>query len=166
MRRTKLIIVVEIRLQVMPTSTNCIENDTLPRCASISSVVLEVPRLGVELSDPSEAESYGKWIAAFEKSAQDTAQLLSCPGSRKAVPSQRSKDTWSAVSSLIASGLPMPRSSSGQLPDLQYGRVEEEARKLEREERGWWTLQYQQVLGEYVHSAPGRIHDQEDRNLV
>ena len=154
---------------MIPTNVNSIENDTLPRAARVTTLVFDIPQAGFGASgayDGQAKESCRAWNMAFEKSAEDTAQLLSCPGPRKAVPSERSKDTWLAVSSLIASGLPLPRSASGQLPDLEHGRVEEEERKLEREERGWWSLRYQQVLGEYVHPPPRGVQAEEDKNFV
>ena len=57
-------------------------------------------------------------------------------------------DAHLAISSLIGSGLPMPRSPSGQF--AQTGGMEE-SRFLgdEREERGWWSLRYQQVFREF-----------------
>lgn len=100
------------------------------------------------------------WVSGFGKCAQDTHQLLSCPGPRKAIPSEKSNETLMAVSSLISSGLPIPKSPSGQMPDVLgyhlsllpgYKMKEDEMRELEREERGWWLIRYRQVLGEIIH---------------
>ena len=58
-------------------------------------------------------------------------------------------DTHHALSSLVASGLPFPRSPSGQLPDLWLN-DEGHMKGNEREERGWWSLRYQQVFREFL----------------
>ena len=64
--------------------------------------------------------------------------------------SDRTMDTHLALASLIGSGLPIPRSPSGTVPDtfeksggFNHGLGDE------REERGWWSLRYQQVFREF-----------------
>ncbi|PPR07969.1 hypothetical protein CVT24_002648 [Panaeolus cyanescens] len=59
-------------------------------------------------------------------------------------------DTEEIVSSLVASGLPLPRSPSGRVPDgLHDGTATElDTDGDEREERGWWSLSYQRYMRE------------------
>jgi serine/arginine repetitive matrix protein 2 len=64
-------------------------------------------------------------------------------------------DTKGAVVALLAAGLPFPKS-----PSIH---IEEEARgalapgvAVEREERGWWALRFQQVLRE-MQRRPGEL---------
>ena len=47
----------------------------------------------------------------------------------------------------MSSELPMPKSPFGQFPDIREGLSEsEEIQQREREERGWWSLRFRQVL--------------------
>ncbi|KAF6742865.1 hypothetical protein DFP72DRAFT_935979 [Ephemerocybe angulata] len=144
----------ELHLALIPITCDSVKSDSLPRSASIADVVLALPDNLPEhqnQGDDTVQRTLDTWSTAFQRCSEDTMQLLSCPAPRKAVPSERSKETWLAVSSLVSSGLPMPKSPSGQFPDLEYSRSGQEAREVEREERGWWSLRYQQVLGEMVH---------------
>ena len=56
-------------------------------------------------------------------------------------------DTHQSVLSIMASGLPLPKSPSVQLEEVAHGESGN-PRQQEREERGWWSLRFQQVLRE------------------
>lgn len=56
-------------------------------------------------------------------------------------------DTKNSVLSILASGLPLPKSPSIQIEEAILGDAPNGAQQ-EREERGWWTLRFQQVLRE------------------
>ncbi|GJE93612.1 RhoGEF domain-containing protein [Phanerochaete sordida] len=73
------------------------------------------------------------------------------------------EDTRQGVEAILLSGLPLPKSPSLQLRDNQRLRIEvsknTEGRDgsdadREREERGWWTLRFQQVLREMQRRDP------------
>ena len=153
--------IAEIHLQLISVNAQSLKNDTVPQFATITHVVLQLPSEpeltgGHQASPP---DNIAPWMSAFVKCAQDTLQLLSCPGPRKAIPTERSKDTLMAVSSLVSSGLPIPKSPSGHLPEILAPHLpdeyrmkgDNEVRELEREERGWWQIRYRQVLGEIMH---------------
>lgn len=48
------------------------------------------------------------------------------------------------IQKILASGLPMPKSPSVQLSSGERGNVV----SREREERGWWSVRFRQVLRE------------------
>jgi len=148
---------------MIPVGADSIKNDVLSRFASVAQVVFNLPDPNWAAESSADGCSRTKerhtWLNAFRKCSRDTHQLLSCPGSRRRVTTEKSKDTWRAVASLVGSGLPIPKSPSGNLPDILQafhlqgkgsGRVDPE--KGEREERGWWELRYQEVLGELLHA--------------
>lgn len=97
--------------------------------------------------DSSQAMALEPWLLALRQCSQSTLRKLIFPGHQDTCSDQLI-DAHLAISSLIGSGLPMPRSPSGHLP--QNGAMEE-GRFLgdEREERGWWSLRYQQVFREF-----------------
>jgi len=64
------------------------------------------------------------------------------------IGSDKVLDTYLAVSSLVNSGLPIPRSPSGQIPSIYDGK-EDHAFGDEREERGWWSLRFQQIFRQF-----------------
>ena len=87
------------------------------------------------------------WLLALRQCSQSTLRRLIFPGYQDTCSDQL-VDAHLAISSLIGSGLPMPRSPSGHF--AQIGGTED-SRFLgdEREERGWWSLRYQQVFREF-----------------
>jgi serine/arginine repetitive matrix protein 2 len=116
------------------------------------------------------------WLESLQASARYTIRSLSFPthsgkylahGSNVDLQS----DTKLSVMSLLAVGLPVPKSPSLQLDELLAGH-EGESRNLEREERGWWSLRFQQVQRE-VQRLEGPIafayadrHGQEQSSTV
>lgn len=77
--------------------------------------------------------------------------------------SDRLLDTHLVVSSLTASGLPIPRSPSGSLPETcTVGGDRVSGSSDEREERGWWSLRYQQVFRELQRQDSGLLDDEEE----
>lgn len=57
------------------------------------------------------------------------------------------QDTKQSVMSIISTGLPLPKSPSVQIADVRRGNANDSVEQ-EREERGWWTLRFQQVMRE------------------
>lgn len=82
--------------------------------------------------------------------------------------SDRHLDMQLIISSLTASGLPMPRSPSGSLPDVcsntarSCGRGGVGISSDEREERGWWSLRYQQVFREFQRQDSFLLDEDEE----
>ncbi|KAJ3824333.1 hypothetical protein F5880DRAFT_1560595 [Lentinula raphanica] len=104
------------------------------------------------------------WISAFQRSSQATMRNLSHPGGSKPNgdlegPNQLlEQDRRRILESILQTGLPFPKSPSLQLTDemtlARGGNVADNV-QMEREERGWWSLQFQQSLREswYNHAA-------------
>lgn len=91
------------------------------------------------------------WISAFQQCFRFTLRSASLPSRSKSfvydLQSDYDHDTQQTVFSLLASGLPLPKSPSAQLVDLQHGQPGD-IRRQEREERGWWSLRFQQIFRE------------------
>ncbi|KAJ3746083.1 hypothetical protein DFH05DRAFT_1483662 [Lentinula detonsa] len=95
------------------------------------------------------------WISAFQRSAQSTLRNLSNPGFSQTGgdiegPNQLlEQDRRRILESILQTGLPFPKSPSLQLADESMGRGGiSDSMQMEREERGWWSLQFQQSLRE------------------
>lgn len=131
---------------------NLFDENTEFRSSPFQVVDLMIPRLLPGNSedsrlDSSEAMALEPWLLALRQCSQSTLRKLVFPGHQDTCSDQL-VDTHLAISSLIGSGLPMPRSPSGQLPKIG-GTEGDRFIGDEREERGWWSLRYQQVFREF-----------------
>lgn len=94
------------------------------------------------------------WISAFELSSQSTIRNLSTPGLTQTAgdiegPNRLlEQDRRRILESILETGLPLPKSPSAQLIEDAMGRSSLDSTEMEREERGWWSLQFQQLLRE------------------
>lgn len=77
-------------------------------------------------------------------------KYCNAPGGSTSAVTDHALDTQEIISSLIASGLPLPRSPSGQILDGRHCGAYSQADNDgdEREERGWWSLCYQRSMRE------------------
>jgi serine/arginine repetitive matrix protein 2 len=94
--------------------------------------------------------NWEQWLSAFERCYHFTLRSLSSPspsGGSHRPHLDLDLDTQQSVLSILACGLPLPKSPSIQLVDLANGPAGDPG-QLEREERGWWSLRFQQVLRE------------------
>jgi hypothetical protein len=91
-------------------------------------------------------EAWEACLTAFLRSLQFTLSSIANPDYRAGLVDLEQQDTERTVESLLASGLPLPKSPSLQMDEnmQQNGN----GRRREREERGWWSLRFQQVLRE------------------
>lgn len=88
------------------------------------------------------------WISAFQRCFRYTLYTNSVPSHpRYDHQLDLALDTHQTVASLLASGLPLPKSPSVQAAEMQDGRDNDPVRE-EREERGWWSVRFQQVFRE------------------
>ncbi|KAF8829891.1 hypothetical protein HHX47_DHR2000034 [Lentinula edodes] len=94
------------------------------------------------------------WISAFELSSQSTFRNLSTQGLTQTTgdiegPNRLlEQDRRRILESILDTGLPLPKSPSAQLIEDAMGRSSFDSTEMEREERGWWSLQFQQLLRE------------------
>jgi len=100
------------------------------------------------------ADAKNKWVTAFQRCFRYTLRSLSFPlSTRYDEPADgvlgSEGHSRSSVMSILASGLPLPKSPSQQLfQSTEDASSVEDMIEGEREERGWWTLRFKQVLRE------------------
>lgn len=137
-------------------------NDTFDfRTSAWRIVDLLIParsHLGDNGVDLHSDDHFQPWLDSIRQCCHAVLKKLTfigCPqaegSSTSFLGSDRQLDTYLVVSSLSASGLPIPRSPSGNLPETCHP-VNDETPKFasdEREERGWWSVRYQQVFREF-----------------
>lgn len=109
------------------------------------------------------SEAKAKWLDAFDRCFRFTLRSLSFPSYTSnpfanAGNTDLDSDTKNSVMSILASGLPLPMSPSQQLDEAQKGRPTDLVLE-EREERGWWSLRFQQVLKEMQRSSRSPVLD-------
>lgn len=109
------------------------------------------------------SEAKAKWLEAFDRCFRFTIHSLSFPSYTEnplgnARNADFDSDTKTSVMSILASGLPLPMSPSQQLDEAQKGRPPDLVQE-EREERGWWSLRFQQVLKEMQRGSRSPILD-------
>ncbi|KAG6917414.1 hypothetical protein DXG01_002683 [Tephrocybe rancida] len=89
-----------------------------------------------------------EWQTALRRCQQFMLCSLATPTKNHDPQLDVAYDKHQAVFSLLASGLPLPKSPSAQIADIQCGASDEAPMMQEREERGWWSLRFQQVFRE------------------
>ncbi|KAL6297999.1 hypothetical protein BKA93DRAFT_754489 [Sparassis latifolia] len=98
---------------------------------------------------PSTEDSEGLWLKALDGTCRSTIHSISFPplsGTTHGTNVDLELDTRQSVMAIMSSGLPMPKSPSMQLEHAAA--YKNEPTQQEREERGWWSLRFQQVLRE------------------
>ena len=107
-------------------------------------------KLGLSLSaggDDDEGTARQELYSALRKCRQHTVRSLSFPSLPGAMMEDGEIDTRQSLVGILSSGLPLPKSPSIQMDEASKGQ-RRDAIDGEREERGWWTLRFQQVLRE------------------
>ena len=143
-----------IILDILPVNVKNLDQGVIPQSASVKTIYLTIPREPSKTRSEKDSidETRQTWLSAFQQCFQSTLRSLSLPSHSGGYPVQGPNvdlefDTRHSVLGILASGLPLPKSPSVQLDDVQRGQVSD-ARRQEREERGWWSLRFQQVLRE------------------
>jgi hypothetical protein len=145
---------------------NLLDTGILSDGATAIPVYLTIPDQKLSTTEGAlEAVSEAKvqWLDAFERCFRFTLRSLSFPSySGNYITSGAGRDldsdTKGSVMSILASGLPLPMSPSQQLGEAQRGRPTDLVQE-EREERGWWSLRFQQVLKEVQRSSRSPVLD-------
>ena len=136
----------ELVVDVLPVSAEELDIDDHSYGGTVTSLRLSIPR-----------DDRGKdVVSALQKCYAETLRSLAFPSSSVQylrVPTDLEVDTQQSVKAITSSGLPMPKSPSVQMQELHAG-VASNVVDQEREERGWWSLRYQQVLGEIRRQDP------------
>ncbi|KLO11978.1 Dbl homology domain-containing protein [Schizopora paradoxa] len=141
-------------LHLYPVEQNVISTGITPDSSSFY-VTMRVPSSRRFLADPSntdvphESETFDLWWRAFQRCCLSSIRSLSMPlhSGTYLLDGLSAEDNNTSnqqtVMSLVASGLPIPKSPSLQLAEPQTTRS-----LAEREERGWWSLRFHEVLRE------------------
>ncbi|CAA7264593.1 unnamed protein product [Cyclocybe aegerita] len=125
------------------------------------------PRSVKDEANLADNEVFQPWLLSLRQCCKTTLRKLTFVGPSSkdsAIPgSDLALDTQSVLRSLVGSGLPIPRSPSGQFPDAEGLDFERNrAQGEEREERGWWSLRYQQVFREFQRQDSLLSDDDDD----
>ncbi|KAG0696358.1 hypothetical protein DFH29DRAFT_1072112 [Suillus ampliporus] len=106
---------------------------------------------GTSRSSVSEASMqcavFKEWLAPLRQCCQHTLRSLSLPSVKGHLAHASKSEISQSVLSILASGLPFPKSPSMQLHGVEHGQAGD-AEQQEREERGWWSLRFHEVLQE------------------
>ena len=151
---------------MMSVTSKTLNTGIFSNGTSAIPVYLGIPDQKHSASDgASEAlsEAKAKWLDAFARCFRFTIRSLSFPSYTgnpfgNAGNIDLDSDTKTSVMSILASGLPLPMSPSQQLDEAQKGRPVNLVQE-EREERGWWSLRFQQVLKEMQRGSRSPILD-------
>jgi hypothetical protein len=145
-----------IELEVLPVDIDGLDKNSLPDKPPVL-LYLQLPasyplHWSEARADTPLHAARARWLAAFEQCSSFTLRSLSFPShSGKYLAHGRDVDleldTRRSVMSILASGLPLPKSPSLQMEESKYGGFGD-LLKQEREERGWWALRFQQVMRE------------------
>ncbi|KAG5643846.1 hypothetical protein DXG03_009577 [Asterophora parasitica] len=150
---------ITFTLEVLPLDAQKLNQPTSMGDGSVYLLRLVVPK-----GTSGDTESYAcgsvpddhvrSWLTALRRCHKHTTCSLAIPSNSKQYDPQLdiAFDKHQAVYALLASGLPLPKSPSVQMADVlsmhRGGGGEEDAITLERQERGWWSLRFQQVFRE------------------
>lgn len=89
-----------------------------------------------------------EWLVPLRQCCQHTLRSLSSPSAKgQLAHMSKESEISQSVLSILASGLPFPKSPSMQLHSVELGQAGD-AEQQEREERGWWSLRFHEVLRE------------------
>ncbi|KAH7922416.1 hypothetical protein BV22DRAFT_1037488 [Leucogyrophana mollusca] len=144
----------QLCLDLIPLTLEELEKGVVDTKATTVSVTLSPHKDNSLVGASMPATLMSKGMSAFRQSCQYTLKSLSCPKSPTsylvhACHSHPDSEDRRPVLSILASGLPFPKSPSIQLEEADHGQTYD-AKQQEREERGWWSLRFHQVFGE-VH---------------
>lgn len=125
------------------------EQDTIAQESEVVTVCLKLPSESRSTNIDDIAQDQ-MWISALQRCQQATTSALKAPdrlGDYTVKLSSVDADLERQLSTraIMATGLPMPKSPSVQLMEKPVN-DEIDARQLEREERGGWSLRFRQVF--------------------
>jgi hypothetical protein len=140
--QTLLLVASTIVLDVVPM----INPNELQLNGSIRTI-----RLGIQDTEEAPAADHLQtWSSALSRCQRTTLNLMIMTTVGISVSSLLGSHSDDKLTSIIRSGMPFPKSPSMQVEGQRvYG--DRDGRELEREARGWWSLQFEKVMKE-MHS--------------
>ena len=147
-------------LDLLPVDLESMATGRIHDNGQVVMLTLSVPSVsssGMQLDIPSLSRLRHNWVSAFQECAEHTIRALSFPtqSGKLAVPIPGlacDRDPQSSVSSILESGLPLPKSPSQQMAETSA-----DAAQQEREARGWWALRFRQVLREMQRGSTAAL---------
>ncbi|KAI0764172.1 hypothetical protein BD413DRAFT_680504 [Trametes elegans] len=132
----------QVKLKLIPIPPDQLDTGITVENTTPTSVTLSCPP-----SDASAADSVAL-LRALRKCHHHTVRGLSYPSLPAVITDDLELDTRQSLVGILSSGLPLPKSPSMQFQDGAQAQDGGDHTRGEREERGWWTLRFQQVLRE------------------
>ncbi|KAI0065141.1 hypothetical protein BV25DRAFT_140206 [Artomyces pyxidatus] len=150
----------KIVLDLLPMDISDLDSGIIPESAPVTSIAISIPQVsssGERLQAAAMADIRRMWVSAFQQCSQHTLRALSFPTQSGKYLARGPNVDWEedsrqSVMAILASGLPLPKSPSLQLQEVVRGRGGDDIQQ-EREERGWWSLRFQQVLRELQRAS-------------
>lgn len=130
-----------VSLDLVSISPEHLDTGFVGEDTSVVAITLALPAVD------GDAGTRQELVAALRKCHRHTIRSLSFPSLPGTMMEDVEIDTRQSLVGILSSGLPLPKSPSIQFDEAAQGE-RRDAIDGEREERGWWTLRFQQVLRE------------------
>lgn len=142
-----------LSLELLPLSSSDLQTGVIPEGSSTSIIRISL--------SPEELAARDEISNALRQCHAYTLRSLSFPShTGNFLPHgphvDLEHDTQQSVMAILNTGLPLPKSPSVQLTDIERLKSASNVNETdqEREERGWWALRFQQVLKEIQRQEP------------
>lgn len=136
-----------ITLDLAPLAPRALEEGYVQSSGPVVTISLSLPhaqrgRSGVQ-------QPLGDWLAPLRRCCQYTQGTLASLGTTHPLVDRAASATAAQkpVLSLLAAGLPFPKSPSMQIDESEQG-LACNSEQQEREERGWWSKRFHEVFAE------------------
>ncbi|KIK92676.1 hypothetical protein PAXRUDRAFT_561759 [Paxillus rubicundulus Ve08.2h10] len=132
-----------ITLDIIPLTYQELEEGRVHSSGSVVTIALS------QRTSVGGRTELGEWLLPFRQCCQYTLKSLSCLSTKGFLVhgATSEPEVQKPVLSILASGLPFPKSPSMQIEESQHGRVVDSEQE-EREERGWWSKRFHDVFFE------------------
>ncbi|KAF8429986.1 hypothetical protein L210DRAFT_3764630 [Boletus edulis BED1] len=135
-----------ITLDLAPLTSRALEEGYVQSTGPVVTISLSRPRSQVERA----SAPLSDWLAPLRHCCQYTQRALSSLHTTHVLIDRAASATAAqkpALSSILAAGLPFPKSPSMQIQESERGLASDSERQ-EREERGWWSKRFHEVFVE------------------
>lgn len=135
-----------ITLDLAPLTVRALEEGQVQSTGAVVTISLSLSQRA-----RGEHVSLGDWLASLRRCCQYTLCAMSSLTTTNALVDRAraasDTDAQKPVLSILAAGLPFPKSPSMQIEESERG-LASDAERQEREERGWWSKRFHEVFSE------------------